>query len=392
VLFAAHGAYGHALPLAGLACALGRAGHDVRFAVADELHPALASLGIHARPAGLSDSAMVAEARRRWPDTVRQPPARWAVRMFTDIAAPAMARDVRAMIAAWRPDLVIREEGEYGAALAAAGTGVRWVTHGWGSPAPAPEERARISELLGPRWHRGGEAVSNGDELYGAGLLDPCPSSLPVPARPAVPTCSIRPQAVDLGGEGQRFAAGGRELVYVGFGTVPLYRDDPTLLTMLARSVLAAGFRVVVTTSDRGLGSALRALDERHVAVRGWVSLPRVLPACRLAVCHGGAGTVLAALTAGVPLLLLPRGAPSQTRMAAACRQRGVARVVEPGQATPADLGAALADLTADDRFGRSARDVAREIAEMPAPDAAVPWLEALDSPGSHPGGRAEPG
>jgi UDP:flavonoid glycosyltransferase YjiC (YdhE family) len=191
-----------------------------------------------------------------------------------------------------------------------------------------------------------------------------------------VPTSPIRPEVVDLRAAGERLEPAERDLVYVGLGTVPMYRDDPRLLTMLVRSVLAAGFRAVVTTSDPEVCAALSALDGGPVAVREWVSLGRLLPACRLAVCHGGAGTVLAALTAGVPLLLLPRGAPSQTRMSTACGRRGVARVVAPHDADPANVDAALAALRDDDRYRRSAREVAGEIAAMPAPDALVPWVE----------------
>lgn len=375
VLFAAHGAYGHVLPLAGVARALHRAGHDVRFAVADELHPALKSLGLHAHASGLSDSAMVAEARRRWPETLREPPANWAVRMFTDIAAPAMARDVRAMIDAWGPHLVVREEGEYGAPIAAAAAGVPWITHGWGSPPPPAADRVRVSELLRPHWDAAGTAPLDGDELYGAGLVDSCPPSLPR-ARLSIPTYSIRPDVVELAADEDPIAPGDGELVYVGFGTVPIYRDDPQLLTMVVRSLVAAGFRVVVTTSGPTIAAEFRTVDESRVALRRWVSLRHVLPACRLAVCHGGAGTVLAALTAGIPLLLLPRGAPSQMRMSTACDVRGVARVVAPDEISAASFEAALVDLTHDDRFRRNARDVAREIAEMPEPDSAVPWLE----------------
>jgi UDP:flavonoid glycosyltransferase YjiC (YdhE family) len=144
--------------------------------------------------------------------------------------------------------------------------------------------------------------------------------------------------------------------------------------------VLAAGFRPVVTTSQASIADDLRAMGRNRVDVRRWVSLPHLLPACRLAVCHGGAGTAFAALTAGIPLLLLPHGAPSQTRMSAACDRRGVARVIDQDQVRTASVEAALVDLMDDDRFRRNARDVACEIAEMPEADAAVPWLEMAGS------------
>jgi len=84
-----------------------------------------------------------------------------------------------------------------------------------------------------------------------------------------------------------------------------------------------------------------------------------------LVVHHGGSGTVLAALTAGTPQLLLPKGADqflNADLMAAA----GLAGVLEPAHATP-DAVASLAKLELEER--RPAADSARrELAAMPPP------------------------
>jgi UDP:flavonoid glycosyltransferase YjiC (YdhE family) len=376
VLFTAHGAYGHVLPLVGVAQALQRAGHHVRFAVAEDIHPTLTSLGLQAHAAGLSDAALVAEARRRWAEALHEPPARWALRMFAEIAAPAMARDVRTVIDAWRPHVVVREEGEYGAPIAAAAAGVAWVTHGWGSPPPTAADRARVAAMLAPYWGATGRPPLDGDDLYGAGVIDPCPPSLSGGSGVSAPRCPTRPEVVELRADAEPVALGDGELAYVGFGTVPIYRDNPGLLMMLVRSLLAAGLRPVVTTSDASIAADLRAIDRGGVEVRRWVSLPHLLPACRLAVCHGGAGTVLASLTAGIPLLLLPRGAPSQLRMSTACAERGVARLVAPNDVSAGTIEEALGDLMKDGRFCRNAHELAEEVAAMPGPRSVVPCLE----------------
>jgi UDP:flavonoid glycosyltransferase YjiC (YdhE family) len=75
---------------------------------------------------------------------------------------------------------------------------------------------------------------------------------------------------------------------------------------------------------------------------------------------------VLAALASGVPLLLLPRGAPSQLRMSRACGERGVAHALAPDDVGRSQLDAALADLTDHNRFAAAARELADEIAGMP--------------------------
>ncbi|MEA2390313.1 MAG: hypothetical protein QOK31_422 [Solirubrobacteraceae bacterium] len=359
VLFTAHDAYGHVLPMVGVARALADGGHEVRVATGATLCSTVASLGLSPVRAGMSDEAMVAEARRRWPETRHEPPGSWAPRMFSDIAAPAMIDDLAPIIASWRPDLLIREEGEHGGPVAAAAAGVTWLTHGWGSP-------------LAPK----------ADDLYGAGVLDPCPASLygeegrPSGARPVRVTTT----ATSADRRAPRLTSE-RPLAYVGFGTVPLYRDQPDLIAMVVEGLLSHGYDAVVTTGDAQLARRLTALDPKRVRVEQWVSLPALLASCDLVVSHGGAGTVLAALAAGVPLLLLPRGAPSQERMSRACGTRGAARVIAPTAVTATKFDDAVATLTTDDRFRTAARQLADEIAAMPGAGAAAQFLQTMPGP-----------
>ena len=373
VLFSAHGAYGHLLPLIGLARATAAAGHDVLVAVGDELCETTEALGLRAVPAGLSDDALVAEALRRRPQLASEPPSGWAVRMFAEIAAPAMAADLDTVIRWWKPDLVVREEGEYGAAVAAAAAGIPWVTHRWGTPAPAPADVRRVDELVAPLWNAVGLAPM---PLIGAAVIDPCPRSLGQPDELAV---SVRPTAPTLGARGRTATPQRRPAAYIGFGTVPLYRDRPALVEMALDGLLVSGFAtVVVTTPDADLAARLRALGGERVHVTRWVSLPDVLPACDLVIAHGGAGTVLSALMAGVPLLLLPAGSPSQLRMTEACVRRGVGLRADDNGASAAILRAAIDEVMGDHRFADAARAVASEIAAMPPPEQVVPLLEDL--------------
>jgi len=74
---------------------------------------------------------------------------------------------------------------------------------------------------------------------------------------------------------------------------------------------------------------------------------------------------VLAALAAGVPLLIVSKGAPSQTRMAAACAAAGVAVLSDQD---PGSIAAAIARVLDADGFRKRAHEVARDIRGMPAP------------------------
>jgi UDP:flavonoid glycosyltransferase YjiC (YdhE family) len=119
-----------------------------------------------------------------------------------------------------------------------------------------------------------------------------------------------------------------------------------------------------------------------NVHVERWLPLPLLLPRCTAAVCHAGSGTTLAALGAGLPLLLLPQGA-DQFQNAAACARAGVARVITPDAFSAESVAAELANLVCDARYRLAAQRVRGEIAAMLSPAAVVPFLEDLVSQNS---------
>jgi UDP:flavonoid glycosyltransferase YjiC (YdhE family) len=349
--------WGHLVPMLGIVRALEDAGHDVLVATSPTFHAELASLGLRPFAAGLSEPAMLAERRSRWPSTEGRPPREWASRMFTEIAAPAMAADLAPLVDEGWPDLILSEEGEYGGRLAGDKGGVPVVTHGWGSPpAPAP--------------------APSPPGLSVVPHIDPCPASMSgnaaVPVgwrlRYDVPTL-IAPSAETT----SWVSARRRPLAYVGFGTVPLYRDRVDVGQVLA-ALDAAGFDAVCTVPDPEDG-ALPASAGTGARRERFVSLPDLLPCCAVVVTHGGAGTTLAALAHGVPVLVLPQGAPSQQRMANACAARGVGRALSPEDTTEARLLDEIGALVAEPTYSVEAAAVADEIAHGPEPDTVVAAL-----------------
>ena len=378
VLFTAHGAYGHVLPITALARALVGGGHSVLVATSAQFGGIVAARGLTPRAVGMDDDTMIAEARRRWPESMAQPAAAWTIRMFCEIAAPAMAADLAPLIDEWRPDVVVREEGEYGGPVAAAEAGVPWATVGWGSPLRPPEGLADLGRLVAPLWKRVGLQPPVGDGLYGAAMFDCCPPSLYAGRPPGGNRHAMRPAtATDSDGRSlETWTA--RPLAYVGFGTVPLFRDAPDLTRTAVRVLVDLGFHVIVTCGDEGLATELRASIGDRVRAQAWVDLAHVMPCCDLVVCHGGAGTVLAALGSGVPLVLLPRGAPSQMRMSSACEARGVGRTVVWNGANANEVAAGVADVLTRERFRAAAKEVSEEIAAMPSPSTAAAVLSEV--------------
>ena len=102
-----------------------------------------------------------------------------------------------------------------------------------------------------------------------------------------------------------------------------------------------------------------------------------LLPAADVVAFHGGSGTMLAALAAGTPMVIVPLAA-DQPDNAELCAAAGVARVVALDGVEPATLRTAIEAATTDPAVQRRAREIAAEVAAMPGPEMAVERLEAI--------------
>jgi UDP:flavonoid glycosyltransferase YjiC (YdhE family) len=129
---------------------------------------------------------------------------------------------------------------------------------------------------------------------------------------------------------------------------------------------------VGVHNDPHSLGSQLP-----NVHVEGWLPLTQLLPRCSLVICHAGSGTLLAGLAAGLPLLLLPRGA-DQFENSAASERAGVARVVAPETLTADAIADGVEQLLMCVTYREAAARVRADIEAMPAPSDVVPLLEQL--------------
>ena len=102
-----------------------------------------------------------------------------------------------------------------------------------------------------------------------------------------------------------------------------------------------------------------------------------MLPRCSAVVSHGGSGSVLGALAHGLPQVLIPMGA-DQPLNAARCEELGLARVLDPVAATPADVRDAVTAVLGRARVSRRGGAAAGGVRALPGPDAAVAELERL--------------
>jgi MGT family glycosyltransferase len=172
--------------------------------------------------------------------------------------------------------------------------------------------------------------------------------------------------------------------VHVTEGTS--HYQNPFLLRAAARGLAGAPVRAILTTgSDRdpaalGLGSLAH-----NVHLTRWLSHTELLPRCRVVVTTGGAQTIVAALRAGVPLVIVPTGwdKPANAGRAVAA---GVAVRLSPRRCTPERLRAAVTRVLGDPRYRRAAAGIAEKLAAAPGPAGAAELLAGL-APGGRPQG-----
>ena len=121
--------------------------------------------------------------------------------------------------------------------------------------------------------------------------------------------------------------------------------------------------KLVITT---GPGHRPALPQHADLRVAEYVPQSQIVARSKIVITHGGAGSTLGALAEGLPVLVLPRGAPSQRRMADACVAAGVGIALdEPDEASVRDAARALLD---DSAYRARACAVAAELAALPAP------------------------
>lgn len=377
ILFSARPAYGHVYPMMPLALAAREAGHDVQFATAGAFLPKLLALGFPTHAVGLTIEQARDELVGSAPGDGMpkgddgRPDLDTGGRLFIDVLARQTAADLMPIIGDIAPDVVIYENGEFGAAVVANVAGVPAVCHSISPRLPDEVIRVISGTRLDQLWARYGKSSAPIDVFTGDVYLDIFPSMmqqpsfLPDPARVRLrPIPWSEPSSPTPPWVGCQ----GNPLVYLTLGTV--VATDEVLVPVIEG---LSGMDVdVLVALGSAAGSELGPLPG-NVHVEPFVNQVVVLREADLVVHHGGSGTVLGALALNTPQVILPKGA-DQFFNADVMAAAGLARVLEPQHVT-ADAVATLAKAALDERerpLVEAARD---EIMAMPGPAAVVSQL-----------------
>jgi MGT family glycosyltransferase len=114
-----------------------------------------------------------------------------------------------------------------------------------------------------------------------------------------------------------------------------------------------------------------------HVHVARYLPHSALLPHCAAFVTHGGYGSLMAGLNAGLPLVVIPISA-DQPYNAACCAALGVGRLIAPEDRTPEAIRAAVRAVLSDTSYRANAEHMRDAMTELPGMDHAVALLERL--------------
>ena len=255
---------------------------------------------------------------------------------FARQGAQYRAPHTSALCAEWQPDVLVCDETDFGGMVAAERLGLPYASvlvMAAGSFIRSEVIGEALAELR----------VLNGllpdpelAMLHRYLVLSPFPPSFRDPAYPLPSTAySFRPpMSTAVRDLTLAWPSMLRDvpLVYFTLGTV-FNLESGDLFARVLGGLRELPVNVIVTVGHH-IDPAEFGPQPANVHIERYIAQEAILPQCSLVVSHGGSGSVSGALAHGRPAVLIPMGA-DQPMNAARCEQLGVARVLDPIEATP---------------------------------------------------------
>ena len=382
VLVSSTGGAGHLIPLLPVARALDRAGHAVRIACPESFTGFAGRYGLPVSGFGEPEPEEFAAFWATVPLDDSEEANRMVVgQVYGRLDATAALPGLDALVGQWRPDLVVRDTAEFGAALVAERYRLPCVRVGCSlAVMDAVFAPAAADGLAVLRAAEGLPADPGGGTLLAGVYLTQFPQSLEDPTVPADGAWRFRDVAPPREPLPDWWAGRDDPLVYVSFGTVaPSQGLFPSLYRAVLDSLAELPVRVLVTVGEAADPAALGSLPP-GVHVERFVPQDQVFGAATVMVTHGGSGSVLGALAAGLPLVVLPLFA-DQPRNAARVTALGAGTSVAGGPPAAGQIGAEVAAVLDNPAYRIGAQRVADEIEALPTADQTAGMLAELVTP-----------
>ena len=382
VLFVVLAEKGHVHPFIGPAQVLAARGHAVGFYSPCDLRGPLGRAGITEVFGGGSDEAPDANRGPAFAALVRDPERlqRWIGAMLID-SVPLEVSRLTAVVAAFRPDVIVADPMAYAAPIVATRAGLPWagvstslnpvVPDDWTSALiattsalpraelfaryGAPGAQFRVSDCLSPDLN----VVWSSPALVGA-------------APPGVRLAGASSPLAARGDEGEPLALDpARPLVFMALGS-QIYHQ-PRRFEVVIEASRGQPWQLVLAMGD--LAATMRLPPE--VRSLAYAPQPSLLARARAMISHGGANSVMEALAQGVPLLVSPicNDQPHNARFVA---EAGAGITCDLALARPEAVREHLAALCADGPHRAAARRIADEYRDAGGVRMVADAIEAL--------------
>ncbi len=365
-----------------LVLGLQRAGNDVAWATGLAAKAMIEAYGIPVHRSGAVPAASSTGTPLMAPPDVGGLSARErrAVAFGTRFgrAAVRMHHDLAPIVDRFGPDLIVHDMAELAAAPIATARGIPHVTFAF-SGAPSEKMLDGIVDAVAELWSAEGLAVPSDAGLYAHLYLHRFPTVFgSVPS--SVNVRLVRPVGFDGSATAEKpswldsFGSAG-PAVYLTLGTVV---SSPDQWREILAAVAASEVDVIATTGAQDPADI--GPVPANVRVERYVPQSFILGRVAAVISHGGAGTLLAGASQGLPQICIPMGA-DQWENADALAGTGASITLEEDQRDAADIAEALERLLGGDEFATAAHAVAAEIATMAHPDEYVTVCESLAAP-----------
>lgn len=378
ILFTSTRGDGHIRPLVPYATALAGLGHEILFAAPEECRAVTDKGGFDLASVGrITDD----EFRAIWaPHKGVRLEAMMKV-AIPEMFAAATARSALPALTAtadrWRPDLIVRESMDYAGLVTAMRLGIphaRVNVHNCEVEAISNDLAADPVDRLRADF---GMTPDAGRAIWAEPVFTAFPAGFDGDARHGAdnPPMRVGAPPVRTGASANWTPRGDRPLVYVTFGTVAAGLGGKGFVFHNALEAMASlEVEALITTGPDFDIDTLGAVPD-HVTIRPFVPQAEVFPHASAVLSHGGSGTLVGTLAAGLRQVVAPLLAdqPFNSRRVQA---QGLGLEVE--DPTCEALARAVTEVLDRADIAANARAIAVEIAGLPDHSIAAERIVAL--------------
>lgn len=275
--------------------------------------------------------------------------------------AESMTADLVRLIEDWRADLVVYDQTTLAAPIAAVVAGIPAVRLLYGVDL-LQRARAMLPDALAPLAGRFGAGPV---DPFGTVTVDPVPASMQMPGDHRVLPMRYLPYNGPESKPWRPAVPRSRPRLCVSWGHT-IAKVDPSrfLAGRIATALVEADVDVVLAVS-----SAQQELLDVPSSVRVLVDVPLrdVLRDCDAFIGHGGAGSILTALSYGLPMALVPQ-LPDHAGHSDRTATRGAAVLLSPAELTPTAVRETATRLLTDPDPRKAAEELREEMYSQPTP------------------------